>query len=471
MKKLRKMFAIVFMATMMTVSASFAGMAETAVETVSEESHETAEDIASGSPDSNEGTSDSVATSIASDSYSSGSFETTDKTVDDNDSVGFDEADAPEVEKEEAEEVQTTVSSGTVVEVTGQDEVSVSVDEVVIEKSESNVIISAESEGIVSTPTDNSYLITEEKPDLESSIQFETTSKVVDDVDVIEFDSDPVKNEVVVTPEVPEANVPTDIPPVVETPQPETPQPEVPVTPEVPATPEVPVTPEAPETPEVPAAPEPEKPAPDRPHTDHGGNNDRDDHDYPKVIIVPTEVPVVPTPVPAAPLFVDEPSPRMTETPVFVEEPTPRALPKTGDTTPISGYVFVLSLAVLFLVCSYWKAEKILDQTKLFQNTLAKSTGCGPSIPGQKEAFLQTLKGCRAAILYPLKNTGLSSAARHMIRLSAMKYKVAGHGLKEPDFRNWYTNPGCAVFSRCTRPCVGSGSLRKKSWRSTVMRT
>lgn len=436
MKKLRKMFAIVFMATMMTVSASFAGMAETAVETISVENNDSAEENTSDVSDSNEGVSDSSVSDPVSDSQSNGSFETTDKTVDENDSVEFDQADAPEVEKEKAEEVQTTVSSGAVVEVTGQDEVSVSVDEIVVEKSESNVIISAESETVVNTPADNSCLVSEKTPVLENSVQFETTSKVVEGVDVVEFDNEPIKNEVTVTPGVPEEDVPTDVPPVVEPPEPEKPEPEKPQ-PEVPVTPEVPTTPE----PEVPVTPEPEKPAPEQPHTDH--DNDHDDHDDYDDHVNDT-VTVFSVPVSVVPEFVNEPSPHLAETPVFVDEPAPSTLPKTGDTTPISGYVFVLSLVALIIIRLHQETGKFLGQMKRFQHTLATRRSCGLKAQRQRGMFLQSLKDCKTVILYRL-DTGLSLATHHIIRLSAMRRRVTKHGLMELGYRDWYRNPGYAV--------------------------
>lgn len=400
MKKLRKAFAIVFMATMMTLSASFAGMAETAVENVSEENYDAAENCTSDMSDSNKDVSDSVASENVSISQNSDSFETTDKTVDENDSVEFDKADAPEVEKEKAEEIQTTVSSGAVIEVTGQDEVSVSVDEIVVEKKESNVIISAESETVVITPTDNSCLITGETPDIESSVQFETTSKVVDDVDVVEFDSDPIKNEVIVTPGTPAENVPTDVPPVVETPEPEKPEPETPQ-PEVPATP----------TPEVPTTPEPEKPVPERPHTDH--DNDRDDHDNNTITTFSKETPVV--------SFVNEPSPRLIEVPVFVDEPAPRVLPKTGDTTPILGYIFALSLVMLIIISLYPETKKNLGQMECFLHTLTTRRNCDFNVSSPRNMFLQSLKDHKTVILYRLDTMRLSWETCHIIRLSAMK--------------------------------------------------
>lgn len=342
MKKLRKVLAVVFMATMMTVSASFAGMAETAVETVSEESYDVSENNAS---DAN-----SAQSETGSDSSTDGSFETTDKTVDENDSVEFDEEETPEVEKEHAEEVETSASSDTVVEVTGKGDVSVSVDEIVIEKNNNEIIISSDSEIVVETPEYNSSLITEKDSDLENDIQFETTSKVVDDVDIVEFDEEPIENEVIVTPDVPEEDVPSDLPPeivVPEDPEPVVPEPEVPVNPE-------------PEKPEVPV--EPEKPEPEKPHVDHNDHDDNDDHDEPKNY----EVTVYSNQEPFIPLFLNEPSPGLTVKPVFVDEPAPSALPKTGDSTPVSGYVFVLSLIALVVACLLGGNEEGCQTGSLF---------------------------------------------------------------------------------------------------------
>lgn len=306
MKKSRTMFAIVCMATMMAVSASFAGMAETAVETVSEERYDTSEDNSSDASETY-----SVQSKASHDSSGNGSFETTDKTVDENDSVEFDEEETPEVEKEHAEEIVTTGSSDTAVEVTGKDDVSVSVDEIVIEKNNNDFIVSSDSEIIAKTPEDHSSLITENESDLESDVQFETTSKVVGDVDVIEFDQDPVKNEVIVTPEVPEEDLPTDLPPEV-------------------------VEPKVPES-EVPIIPELEKPRVD--HNDYDDNN---------------EVAIYSNQIPVTPVFLDEPSPRLAEIPVFVDEPTSSTLPKTGDSAPLSGYIFASCLVVLVVACLLW---------------------------------------------------------------------------------------------------------------------
>lgn len=293
MKTLRKMIAVVILATMMTISVSFVGMAETMVET-----------------------------------ESNGSFETTDKTVDENDSVEFDEEDSPEVKNEQSEEVETTVSSGTVIEVAGQDDVSVSVDEIVVEKNNDDLIISSDSEINVETTEDSSSLIIVEKEtDLESDTTFETTSKVVGDVDIAEFDSEPIENEVIVTPEVPNGDAPTDLPPEVV--EPEVPQPEIPE----------PVTPQ----PEVPTTPEPDFEYLYVDRNDHGDYDTNDDY---KETVYIRQVPYIP--------FVTEPSPRLTEPPVFVEEPTPSALPRTGDTIPISVYVFVSSLAALVFACFLW---------------------------------------------------------------------------------------------------------------------
>lgn len=301
------MVAIVFMATMMTISASFASMAETAVEIVSNEN---------------------------SDSSSDGSFETTDKTVDENDNVIFDEEEKPEVEKEHAEEDETTVSSDTVVEVTGKDDVSVTVDEIVIEKNNNDIIVSSDSEINTEKPEDTSSLITGKESELENDIQFETTSKVVEDVEVVEFDEEPVKNEVIATPEVSEEDIPTDLPPEV-------------VKPDVPVTPE----PEKPQ-PEVPGIPKTEKP-----HVDHNDHDDNDNH----------EVTIYSKP---PPVFKDEPSPRLTQIPVFVDEPTPSALPKTGDSAPLSGYVFAFTLVALVAAClsgcQFQKASKAESGLKLY---------------------------------------------------------------------------------------------------------
>ena len=426
MKKLRKAFAIVFMATMMTVSASFAGMAETAVDVVSEESHDTAEENTSDSSVSTEDSSDSAVSDAASDTSSDGSFETTDKTVEDNDSVEFDEEDAPEIEKEEAEEIETTVSSGSVIEVTKQDDISVTVDEIVVEKAENNVIISSESETIISEPTDSSYVVTEKTPDLESDIQFETTSKVVEDVDVVEFDDEPIKNETIVTPEVPKEDVPTDIPPVVETPEPEKPQPEVPVTPDT------------------------EKPVPDKLRPNHDNDNDHDDYDG-------YEVTVVSTPIPVIPAFVEEPAPRIIEKPVFADEPAARALPKTGDITPMWGHVFAFSLIALIIICLYGETAIIMNLIKCLRERYVMKVSCCSHTLKHTSTSFHFIRDWSLMIRHHLMIVGLFITKNPYINLFTRKRSVTERGIENsegqfgfvfwiPYFRknrmcNWYL--GC----------------------------
>lgn len=383
MKNFKKIIATVFMAAMMTVSASFAGMAETSVEIVSEESHDSAESQISDS----------------SDSHNNSSFETTDKMIEDHDSVEFDEADTPEVKKEEAKEVPTTISSGTIDKGSSQSEAPLIVDEIVTGKSQNQVIIHSETETLVNAPMDNSYFITGKMQDLENSTQFETTSKVVDNVDVVEFDTEPVEDEVIVPPEVPEENVPTDVPPVVEIPKPEPPvsEPEPPIPEPEPPIPETesPVPePEAPAVPSVPATPEKE-----RPNRDPGDRNHDDDHDDYEVTIVLTPIPVIPT-------FVEEPSPCLTEIPIFMDEPTPSALPKTGDTTPISVYVFLFSLLVLLIICLHWETVIFLEMIERFQNESAIRIRCGCMIPKSGDVFL-----CRKKL-------------EHRIRRVILRYRI-----------------------------------------------
>lgn len=388
MKKFRKVLAVVFMATMMTVSASFAGMAETA----SKESYDVSENNASDAS--------SAQSETDSDSSTDGSFETTDKTVDENDSVEFDEEDKPEVEKEHAEEVETAVSSDVAVEVTGKDDVSVSIDEIVIEKNNNGIIISSDSEIVVETPEYNSSLITEKESGLKNDIQFETTSKVVDDVDIVEFDEEPIENEVIVTPDVPEENVPSDLPPEVVVPE----EPEL-VVPE----PETPVNPE-PEKPEVPV--EPEKQEPEKPHVDHNDHDDNNDHDEPKIY----EVTVYSNQEPVIPFFVNEPSPRLPEPPVFVEEPAPSALPKTGDSTPVSGYVFVLSLIALVAACLLGGNEEGCQAGSLFNVQVAgtnyNGTNSDRSIHAIKEESV-----CRMYVCSFTKLHSVFGKLLHLLRI------------------------------------------------------
>lgn len=276
------------------------------------------------------------------------SFETTDKVVDDVDSVTFedDTPDATEEETEVAEDDTTDVSNEAVDAVPASD--NVVIDESIEESDDTELVISIDSEVEVTTDELEEKVIIDVVPAaiFEEDATFETTDKVVDGVEIIDFESEPEVEDPAVDVEEP----------VDETPEAEDLTsaiviPETPVESEIPTEPEKPTVPVTPEAPEVTVTPE-EPVVPEAPTEHRYHDNDSNDN-YERTKVVTAEVVVTPFVARSiTPVIIDMPTADVSSAKI-IDVPTPYSLPKTGDigtpTATIACLFSLLGLILLFL--------------------------------------------------------------------------------------------------------------------------
>jgi|GEM_PF-3095241 len=294
------------------------------------------------------------------------SFETTDKVVDDVDSVTFedDTPDATEEETEVAEDDTTDVSNEAVDAVPASD--NVVIDESIEESDDTELVISIDSEVEVATDELEEKVIIDVVPAaiFEEDATFETTDKVVDEVEIINFESEPEVEDPAVdvegpVDETPEAEDLTSVIVIPETPV----ESEIPTEPEKPT---VPVTPEAPEvtvTPEEPVVPE----AP----TEHRYHDNDSNDNYERTKVVTAEVVVTPFVARSiTPVIIDMPTADVSSAEI-IDVPTPYSLPKTGDKgTPTATTACLFSLLGLILLFLKGNDEaKVKTRTEKEENS------------------------------------------------------------------------------------------------------
>ena len=285
-----------------------------------------------------------------SDNQDNESFETSDKISGDVEIGDFDLPEEPEITVEDNTETVIIEEKDEVVDIfteTDTDiEVEVDVEDIMTEPSVSVVISEQET---VPEADDNTVIVYDDVEIQEEESSFETSDKIVGEVEIGDFDLPETPEEPEVVPPTPvEPEQPEEIPS-----EPE--QPEEPETPQEPEEPEVPQEPEQPETPDEPVKPatpsnaEPEEPEGPRGH--YSGNDDDDDD---VTVIRITE------PEPVA----YEPEPQPEPIPVPVEpEPVPvpvpeNPLPKTGDSSSVLLVVFLASGAMLIALLAGKRENK-----------------------------------------------------------------------------------------------------------------
>lgn len=285
-----------------------------------------------------------------SDNQDNESFETSDK-VSGNVEIGdFDLPEKPEIAVEDNTETVIIEKKDEVIDITSETDtdIEVEVDEDIV--TEPSVVINEEQEAVTEAD-DNTVIIYDDTEIQEEESSFETSDKIVGEIEIGDFDLPETPEEPEVVPPTPvEPDQPEEIPS-----EPE--QPEEPETPQEPEEPEVPQEPEQPETPDEPVKPatpsnaEPEEPEGPRGH--YSGNDDDDDDITVIRIAEPEPVAYEPEPQP-------EPIPVPVE-PEPVPVPVPEnSLPKTGDSSNVLLAVFLVSgvMLITLLVCGNRKDEK-----------------------------------------------------------------------------------------------------------------
>lgn len=284
-----------------------------------------------------------------SDTQDNESFETSDKISGDVEIGDFDLPEEPEITVEDNTETVIIEEKDEVVDIfteTDTDiEVEVDVEDIMTEPS---VVIDEEQETIPEAD-DNTVIVYDDVEIQEEESSFETSDKIVGEVEIGDFDLPETPEEPEVVPPTPvEPEQPEEIPS-----EPE--QPEEPETPQEPEEPEVPQEPEQPETPDEPVKPatpsnaEPEEPEGPRGH--YSGNDDDDDNITVIRIAEPEPVAYEPEPQP-------EPIPVPVE-PEPVPVPVPEnPLPKTGDSSSVLLVVFLASGAMLIALLAGKRENK-----------------------------------------------------------------------------------------------------------------
>ena len=214
-----------------------------------------------------------------SDNQDNESFETSDKISGDIEIGDFDLPEEPEITVEDNTETVIIEEKDEVVDIfteTDTDiEVEVDVEDIMTEPS---VVIDEEQETIPEAD-DNTVIVYDDVEIQEEESSFETSDKIVGEVEIGDFDLPETPEEPEVVPPTPvEPEQPEEIPSEPEQPE----EPEIPQEPEEPEVPQEPEQPEIPDEPVKPATPsnaEPEEPDYTYIYCGHYSGNDDDDDD------------------------------------------------------------------------------------------------------------------------------------------------------------------------------------------------
>ena len=271
-----------------------------------------------------------------SDNQDNESFETSDKISGDIEIGDFDLPEEPEITVEDNTETVIIEEKDEVVDI--------------FTETDTDIEVEVDVEDIMTEPSVVITVIVYDDVEIqEEESSFETSDKIVGEVEIGDFDLPETPEEPEVVPPTPvEPEQPEEIPSEPEQPE----EPEIPQEPEEPEVPQEPEQPEIPDEPVKPATPsnaEPEEPEGPRGH--YSGNDDDDDD---VTVIRITE------PEPVA----YEPEPQPEPIPVPVEpEPVPvpvpeNPLPKTGDSSSVLLVVFLASGAMLIALLAGKRENK-----------------------------------------------------------------------------------------------------------------